>query len=140
MTIPPFNSDGNLPLGIHSATWQEFVNYLGFTDRRQELLLGLKSVLSQLKKVNCRVVYIGGSFVTSKAEPGDFDGFWDPTYVDLVELEKNAPELLRSDRKVQKAKYGGELFADMAFLKAFDKDREKREKGIVAIDLESLPP
>jgi hypothetical protein len=140
MPLPSFNADGNLPLGIYSATWQEFVDYFGFTDRRQELLLGLRSVLYQLKKVNCRVVYIGGSFVTSKAEPGDFDGFWDPTYVDLVGLEKSSPELLRSDRKIQKAKYGGELFADMGFLKAFNKDREQREKGIVAIDLESLPP
>ncbi|NER51704.1 MAG: hypothetical protein F6J92_34700 [Symploca sp. SIO1A3] len=140
--IPKFNSDGNLPSGVHWATWQEFTARFGTTPHRQRLLRGLKSALDSLSKADCQTVYIDGSFVTEKENPNDFDGCWDMTGVDPKLLD---PILLNFDNKraAQKVKYQGELFpasfsADgvgNTYLDFFQTDRNGNPKGIVAIDL-----
>lgn len=139
MTIPSFSSDGNLCEGIHQTTWQEFANHFGFTTKQQQILLGLKAALMELKQANCKIVYIGGSFITNKPEPNGFDGCWDPVSTDLAALERNAPTLLKlTNQEEQKAEYGGVLFPSMDFEEFFQQDREGNPKGIVAIDLNSL--
>lgn len=72
--MPPFDATGNLPPGIHEATWEEFVARYGATSRRLTLLAGLKAALDALRTAGCQRAYIDGSFVTNKAIPGDFDG------------------------------------------------------------------
>lgn len=148
MPLPPFDADGNLPPGIHSAAWDEFRERFGGNERRQTLLVGLRTALDSLCRAGCRTVYVDGSFVTFKEEPGDFDACWDAEGVDPDQLD---PELLTFDRgrAVQKAKYGGELFvADwvaeqgsdgmlIRFLDFFQRDkRTGHQKGIVVIDLQ----
>ena len=60
-------------------------------------------------EAGCRTVYIDGSFVTSKSEPGDYDACWD---IDGVNVE--ALDLVFLDfsgrRAAQKRKYFGEFF------------------------------
>ncbi|MBO3461075.1 hypothetical protein G7B40_023225 [Aetokthonos hydrillicola Thurmond2011] len=141
-TLPKFNEYGNLPPGIHIVSWQDVYDCLAFNERRQELLAGLKRACESLKKAGCCRVYIGGSFVTDKEYPGDFDACWDDNGVELELLD---PVLLdfSNKRAAQKAKYGGELFlcssqADFSgntFLEFFQRDRNGNPKGIVAIDL-----
>jgi hypothetical protein len=91
-------------------------------------------------------VYIDGSFVTSKDFPGDFDGCWDVTAVDVAKLD---PVLLdfNNGRAAQKARFLGELFpaqlpaglGGRTFLEFFQVDKSTgMEKGIVVIDLRSL--
>ena len=75
--IPDFNRDGTLPAGIHSSGWEEVESRFGFSERRLQLLGGLKSALRALRRAWCRRVYIDGSFVTVKREPGDYDACWD---------------------------------------------------------------
>ena len=145
--IPAFNSDGNLPPGVHWATWQEFAARFGTTPHRQQLLKGLKSALDSLSKAGCQTVYIDGSFVTKKENPNDFDGCWDLTGVDPSLLD---PILLLFDNKrvAQKVKYKGELFpascrADRVgntYLDFFQIDRDGNPKGIIAIDLGGSQP
>ena len=145
--IPAFNSDGNLPPGVHWATWQEFAARFGTTPHRKQLLKGLKSALDSLSKAGCQTVYIDGSFVTKKENPNDFDGCWDLTGVDPSLLD---PILLLLDNKrvAQKAKYKGELFpaswtADgvgKTYLDFFQIDRDGNPKGIIAIDLGGSQP
>lgn len=145
--IPTFNSDGNLPPGVHWATWQEFAARFGTTPYRQQLLNGLKSALDSLSKAGCRTVYLDGSFVTEKENPNDFDGCWDVTGVDPYLLD---PILLNFDNKraAQKAKYRGEFFpvqdrandAGRTYLEFFQTDRNGNLKGIVAIDLGGSQP
>lgn len=141
--IPAFNSDGNLPPGVHWTTWQEFANRFGITPYRQRLLKGLESALDSLSKANCQFVYIDGSFVTEKENPNDYDGCWDITGVDPDLLD---PILLNFDneRAAQKIKYLGELFpaqtlegiTGKTFLSFFQVDKNTgNPKGIVAIDL-----
>jgi hypothetical protein len=140
--IPPFQPNGHLPDGIHSATWTELLEHFGWNQRRQSLLAGLKLAMNDLRDAGCKRIYLNGSFVTSKDEPGDFDACWNPTDVDFDRIE---PTLLEFDdaRAAQKARYGGELFpADWdamgdgtTFLEFFQSIRGGGKKGIVRIDL-----
>lgn len=144
--IPEFDEHGNLPPGIHHATWNEIVTRYATSVRRRELLDGLLDALRSLKGAGCSTAYLDGSLVTSKDHPGDFDACWESSGVILSRLD---PELLTfSDgRAAQKARYGGELYpaewpagADgTAYLDFFQRDRLKQQKGIIAIDLTGLP-
>ena len=144
--IPALNDDGNLPPGVHWATWDEIYAQFGGTERRRELLAGLGEALAALHAAGCSAVYVDGSFVTSKEHPADFDGCWDMTGVDPVLLD---PVLLdfANGRAKQKAKYMGELFpstspsaaAGPTFLEFFQTDKNTGSpKGIIAIDLRRL--
>ena len=141
--IPPFDDSGNLPPGVHEATWDEFADRFGITPQRRALLAGLYSALQVLQSAGCRTVYIDGSFVTNKLVPNDFDACWDIEGVNPDQLD---PVLLTFDdrRAAQKAKYLGELFPAQlteggsggSFLAFFQVDKETgNPKGIVALDL-----
>lgn len=141
--IPSFDEHGNLPPGIHEATWEEIVERYGTSEHRDGLLTGFREALESLKGAGCQRAYLDGSFVTSKEKPGDFDACWEAAGVDPDKLD---PVLLEfSDgRASQKDCYGGELFpAEVAaepqgtvFLDFFQTDRHTGEpKGIVAIDV-----
>ncbi|MGA8364085.1 MAG: hypothetical protein WB709_06160 [Solirubrobacteraceae bacterium] len=144
--IPEFDEHGNLPPGIHHATWSEIVTRYATSVRRRELLDGLLDALRSLKGAGCATAYLDGSLVTSKDHPGDFDACWESDGVILNRLD---PELLTfSDgRAAQKARYGGELYpaewpADAdgtTYLDFFQRDRLKQQKGIIALDLTGLP-
>ncbi|SRR6266498_4501494 len=147
MAIPELEFDtGNLPPGIHFATWEEILATFGGTPRRLDLLSGLLRALESLRTAGCSRAYLDGSFVTAKEEPGDYDGCWTPAGVNPDLLD---PTLLdfSPGRAAQKAKFGGELFvaegtADAAgthFLDFFQRDRNGNVKGIIAIDLGGLP-
>ncbi len=83
----PFTPDGNLPPGVHSATWAEVVARFGGTVRRIELLAGLRLALVALREAGCGLAYVDGRFVSDVPEPNDFDGCWEPEGVDLRKLD-----------------------------------------------------
>jgi hypothetical protein len=141
--IPSFDERGNLPPGVHSATWEEIVERYATTERRAELLDGLHEAVASLRAAGCARVYLDGSFVTDKEAPRDFDACWEVSGVDAGLLD---PVLLdfKDRRAAQKARYGGELFpaqgaaepVGTVFLDYFQRDRDTGEpKGIIAIDL-----
>lgn len=146
--IPPFDSaNGNLPSGIHEATWDEVVSRYGTTPRRLRLLAGLKEALDALSAAGCQRVYIDGSFVTAKGDPADFDGCWEAAGVNPDLLDPVLLDFSRR-REAQKARYGGELFLAHApadrlgnrFVDFFQRDKVTGErKGIIAINLGALP-
>lgn len=143
--IPEFQQDGYLPPGIHWANWSEFSQRFGTTPHRQNLVKGLHKALICLRKAGCRTVYIGGSFVTDKEVPNDYDGCWDISGVNPQLLDQ---VLLTFDnnRAAQKAKYLGELLpagwseqgTGKTLLEFFQVDKTTgNPKGIVGIDLGS---
>lgn len=144
--IPGFDESGNLPPGVHEADWIEVVQRFNWTGRRRELLVGLEAALEPLREAGCSRVFVNGSFVTSKDEPGDIDVAWDPSDVDVDRLLEIEPVFadFANRRAAQKAKFGCEFFpsslsADLVgntFLQFFqiDKDTES-PKGIVALNL-----
>jgi hypothetical protein len=147
VTIPPFGEGGNLPPGLHEASWEEIVTRFGGTAWRRELLAGLQEALESLRNAGCRRVYVDGSFVSANEEPGDFDACWEIAGVDAGLLD---PVLLdfSNARAAQKERFRGELFPAEAvaspdgtrYLDYFQRDKLTGErKGIVALDLEDLP-
>ena len=144
--IPPFQPNGYLPPGVHETTWQQITEHFGTNPHRRTLLIGLKQALESLRQSGCRKIYLDGSFATDKEFPGDFDVAWETTNVDPGLL--NATLLDFSNRRQsQKLAFGGELFpADWeadehgrTFLEFFQTDQQAIPKGIVAIDLRTLP-
>lgn len=98
-----------------------------------------------LAAAGCGELLLDGSFVTAKPLPGDYDGAWETAGVDPDRLD---PVLLdfTSGRAAMKAKYLGDLFPASAlaapgvlYRDFFKTDRNGVEKGVVLIDLESLP-
>jgi hypothetical protein len=131
-----------LPPGIHEATLYEVEQRYAYNVRRLGLFDGFKRGLLRLAAAGCKLVYLDGSFVTSKTLPGDFDAGWDPVGMDLLKLD---PVLLTFDNKraLQKATFGGEFFPSnelangvLTFLEYFQLDKDTgNPKGIIGIRL-----
>ncbi|HST54272.1 MAG TPA: hypothetical protein VLJ42_00050 [Solirubrobacteraceae bacterium] len=144
--IPKFDEGGNLPPGIHHATWIEIVTRYATSIRRRELLDGVLDALRSLKAAGCRAAYLDGSLVTTREHPKHFDVCCESTGVDLGRLDSELQDFSDA-RAAQKARYGGELFpADRpaqadgtTFLDYFRRDRMRQPKGIIAVDLSVLP-
>jgi hypothetical protein len=104
--------------------------------------------LGLLHAAGCRLVYIDGSFVTSKPEPRDFDACWGMTGVDVARLDPVFLDFSNS-RARQKERFLGEFFpADLpqgttgqTFLEFFQTDKETgKPKGVLALDLRKWRP
>lgn len=144
--IPPADpSTGYLPFGEHVAAWPEVAARFSANGHRARLIGGLLAALRNLAGAGCRSVLLDGSFVTLKELPKDYDGAWDITGVNPDLLD---PVLLdfSNDRAAMKSKYLGELFPATAnampgvlYRDFFMKDRSGVPKGVVTIDLGSLP-
>jgi len=145
--IPEFDENGNLPPGIHFCEWEEFKERFGTNFPRQRLIEGLSWAMAKLKAAGCRIIYIDGSFVTSKGKPKDYDACWEDDGVTLEYLKSVDPVLYNfaGGRTEQKSLYRGEIFpasypADEAgnnYLDFFQFDRRTNvRKGIIAIDLQ----
>ena len=139
-----FNEYGILNPGIHKMTWEEFCDFFTspsiYSERRVELLKGLKQVVDILRKIENIRIYIDGSFVTNKLDPGDWDACFDCSISQIYNLLKKYPLF---DRNEQKKLYKGELFfaTDEAdgfghtFLEFFQRMRGNSaiKKGIVEL-------
>jgi len=130
---------------VHDAKWGEIAPKFGSNSHRAELLTGLLSALQSLSLAGCRSVILDGSFVTAKAAPNDYDAAWDTVGVDPNLLD---PVLLdfSNGRAAMKLKYRGELFPattyaapGVLFRDFFMKDRNGIPKGVVQVNLGSLP-
>lgn len=108
--IPEFNDQGNLPEGIHDATWQEFTQRFGYNSKRLWLLDGLGLLIQNLKAAGCEMIYIDGSFVTEKVVPGDYDMAWSIKNVDPNKLDSCLLYGQPSDRDTITKKYRGDVF------------------------------
>ena len=146
MPIPPLDPiTGNLPPGVHDATWDELLAAFASNAHRARPADGLRRALEDLRAAGCTRVYIDGSFITAKESPGDFDGCWELAGVDPDLLH---PVLLdfTNGRAAQKARYAGELFvadspadpAGTTFIEFFQTDRDGHPKGVLALDPQGL--
>jgi hypothetical protein len=76
------------------------------------MLDGLAEAIDLLTEAGCQRIWLNGSFVTAKDEPGDFDACWDTVGVDLDEPDPVLLDL-SDHRSAQKARFGGELFPNV---------------------------
>lgn len=134
---------GNLPEGVHKCTIKEIEERFTFSKRRIELFKGLKRAINNLRKAGVKRVYIDGSFVTNKQDPGDVDGCWDANpnikknILDKVFLDFN------DNRKSMKDEYGVDFFpsqtiegsSGVPFVKFFQTDRDENKRGVLLVEL-----
>lgn len=108
------------------------------------MLSGLRLALAALNRAGCRRVYLDGSFVTVKREPGDYDACWDIDRVDVESLDSVFLDFSKG-RAAQRREYLGEFFpaqmpegaSGRVFLEFFQMDKETgRPKGIVGLNLQ----
>lgn len=133
-----------LPPGIHPATLAEIESAFAYNPWRRTLLGGLIDASVSLAEAGCRVVLLDGSYVSSKAVPGDYDACWEPQGIDFGKLDPVFGEFDHG-RASQKAKFKGEFFpstmvaADIgrAFAEFFQIDRfTGKRKGILSISID----
>lgn len=101
----------------------------------------LLAACRKLAEAGCTELLLDGSFVTAKTMPGDYDGTWETAGVDVDRLD---PVFL--DAEAVRARYSGDLFPasgvaelGVLFRDFFQTDRDGVAKGVVLVDLRSLP-
>jgi hypothetical protein len=143
VVIPKFLTNGKLPPGIHSATWKEICERFGHNSRRLWLMEGLEIALKELNFAGCKIVFIDGSFVTSKLLPNDYDLCWsiedvNPSLLNPVILD------FTNHRAAMRDRYRGDLFpaecpegiTGLRFLDFFQMDKDTgKQKGIISLVL-----
>lgn len=142
--IPKLNASGNLPEGIYYASLGEVISSFGYNPKRAWLIDGLRLLVTNLKKANCSLIFIDGSFVTSKEVPGDYDLCWSILDIDEDKLDPVLLDFSVEGREKMEQKYRGDVFpaelpegsSGKVFLEFFQTDKNTgNKKGIVAIKI-----
>ena len=142
--IPKFKKTGALPTGVHYADWNEFTERFGFNKSRQTLLKSLLKGLKLLFKNGCEQVYIGGSFVTDKPEPGDIDVCFDNSLMKWVQFQQKYPEFVLNEKGFYdlyekfKANFYPYNSYDDYFFHFFQYSRSGEAKGLVKLNLKEI--
>ena len=114
MPVPPLTAAGLLPVGIHDATLHEIGEAFGkANDARAALFASLKAFFGELSVFGSLIkgVYVDGSFVTSKAVPGDIDLVVVHDEDDFPALDDHPhADYLHED--LAKERYGFDLFVE----------------------------
>jgi hypothetical protein len=111
--IPPFDDAGDLPPGLHTATWAEFrARFCRFvqSDRRLQLCHQLEQLADEARTSGIVTrILVGGSMVRVTAEPNDFD-----CIIVLraeTQYETLRPDQLKiADARIARDRYGGDIF------------------------------
>jgi hypothetical protein len=141
--IPDFDATtGYLPPGEHEANWDEVIQRFGWNVQRKRILSGLRRAAVNLRDAGCVFFLLDGSFVTAKEWPVDFDACCDFSGMDPLKID---PRLM-SGKDVMKAEFMGEVHPEhwvagggYTFREFFQTDRDDRPKGIIRLDLETVP-
>jgi predicted nucleotidyltransferase len=145
--IPEFYDGNFLPDGEYVATWDEVVARFGGNERRKGFCDRLLTFLRQAKLCGFLKVYLFGSFISAKSDPGDVDLLWihrQNLNYDL--LSQECHELL-VEYPVMKAREGWDMFccSDDAviidnFMAAFRKDKApgRKPRGVILLELRDL--
>lgn len=109
--IPPLEPTGLLPPGIHDATLDEIQGMFGSAnDTRTAIMAGLSELVVLVRAaIVIRELYIDGSFITSKAVPGDVDvvAMFQPS--DFLAFATSPHATLLVNRGAVKSKYKVDL-------------------------------
>ncbi len=140
--IPDLTGEGLLPPGIHETTLGEVRRTFGTANEvRVRLMRGLAAVVVRARRAGAKHLYIDGSFVTDKKEPGDWDAVLTfPVGCNAASLDA----IVLADRGRVQKDHDGDLFTmmedDVELLYhyvevVFGTDRKMRPKGLLRIRL-----
>ncbi|MGQ0637343.1 MAG: DUF6932 family protein [Planctomycetaceae bacterium] len=141
--IPPFQPDGYLPEGLHSADEPEVLFRFGSSNRRRRrLALRLRRWLQLARDVGALRFLVDGSFVTAREHPADVDAvvLLPMKFQALIE---SAAESAIELEEMLLARQPEEIFAAedetdwQAWIEFFSRTRESsgRRKGLVEVVL-----
>jgi len=99
MAIPEFRADGWLPEGHHAASLEEVQARFGGSPgtQRAAVMSKLSAWIASIKRKGLTgMLVLDGSFISSKAEPGDFDVLlvYDDQFEEVAEADAEAAALI----------------------------------------------
>ncbi len=141
--LPPLNENGELPPGVHEASWSDIERRFGRSEARARAFAKLKQVHELAARTGAlRNFYAFGSFVSAAPHPRDVDVF---LVMDRSFRLEDCPEESRplfSHLEAQ-ARHGVTVFwtregvlgatATQALLRAWQTTRDGKIRGIVEI-------
>jgi hypothetical protein len=107
--IPDFDTNGNLPPGVHKASLAEVEHRFAHNATRKALFVGLARVVAILSEAKCPEVHLDGSYITTKEEPDDYDLCFEPTGLKATEELRK----FLSNKEGRKTEYLGDIFVRM---------------------------
>jgi hypothetical protein len=146
--LPEFDSDGDLPPGIHRAGLTEIEDRFGkfiASDRRVKLYAKLRRLVEMAKFSGiARRIILGGSFVTAKLAPNDVDAVI--VIAKDVELETlTQSQYLMADRDALRRVLKGNDFDVIivregtprmqTIIEFFQSNRDNKPVGVVEVAL-----
>jgi hypothetical protein len=135
--IPSFDSNGNLPPGIHLAELANVLDRFGSQNygARLNRTRSLKAFI-ELATPYIQALYIDGSYITSKLSPGDVD----LAIVVKDDISKEGMDQLilfsnmfKGDLHIFPYKKGMQQLINM--ITFWTKDRDQNSKGIILMEL-----
>lgn len=140
--IPPFDGNGNLPPGVHHVHLSDIEKRFTWTEKRKELFQGLTEAVVNLSFAGVLLLYIDGSFITSKDDPSDVDGCWvwnlgvNSQLLDTVFKTKHQEAKMKQKYGVHFFIHGYDLGSDGQPIEGwFQTDDNGNEKGILLLKL-----
>jgi hypothetical protein len=142
-----FNDEGVLPKGIYEVTLGEFKKEFVYNERREAIFKGFCTLLDDLRAINCKTVYVDGSFVTDKEQPRDVDVCWDDNDdINWELLDSDYPIFfdMNPPREAQQLRYHADVFpantyeggSGLLFREFFQQNKETgNAKGIIKINI-----
>jgi hypothetical protein len=143
--IPPFDPDGDLLEGVYQAEWAEFQErFCVFARSEQRLKLCQRMARmvedARASRIVERILF-GGSFVSSRAEPNDFDCIivlkTSMRYEDLQPSQRWIADTREASRR-----YRGDVFVTRAdhptlaiYMEFFAMNRRGKRVGLVEVML-----
>ena len=142
--LPAFTKNGQLPPGFYKPSWQEVVDRYGYNTVRRKHLVGVATLMQEMRKNETGdALFLGGSFNSAKEFPNDFDATWRVSGAELKQLSTKAPLLV--DRKLQEAQLGGTLMATYpnspgdGILGFLQTTRDRQRVGVIILDIDKMP-
>lgn len=143
--IPDFNENGLLPPGIHLVGLEEMEERFAIFDRsdnRLRIFEQLEKFVQECRKTSIvKRVLVGGSFVTSKSEPNDFDCIVVLNH-EIVGTTLRPFEYNVISRKMVRQSFGGDLLVALEgsdalneYVSFFGTTRDGQEAGLVEVIL-----
>jgi len=110
--IPPFDENGVLPAGVHSAPLAEIDARFGQTSEiRRVQMESVRWMVELARRAGARRIILNGSFVTDIIEPNDVDC--------VILMGRGGPK----DRKTESELRGGLPFLEIALVRQRDFDK-----------------
>ena len=134
-----FNTKGNLYKTV-DLTFRQFRKAFGTNPGRLEKINAAVSFFKIFSSCGCKLVCIGGSFVSTKEHPGDIDLCFDVTSVNFEQLKKRLPEYFDFNKRGEIRGYTGCHIWDFdatstRLLDMLEEDRDGNSKGLVRLKL-----